>query len=475
MRKNNKKYKKVTILLLSIVFFVTIMFFVFLIFGEKDIVLTLSGKNMSYINYGENYKEEGYKAIYCNKYIKIFCKDITQKVTITEKNKTNISYSKVYNINFNGMNKTIERKILIVDKESPEIELVNSDLLTCPNKEYVEEGYNATDNVDGNITDKVIATVEKDKVTYTVEDSSGNKKTIVRNVKYGDNESPKISLIGDETINILLNNDYIEPGYNATDNCDKTVVVTTNTNLNTNKVGDYTVNYEATDSSGNKSIAKRNIRVIDSQNIEKNGKVVYITFDDGPGPYTKDILNILDKYNVKVTFFVTNQFSNYVPLIKDEFEKGHTIAVHTATHNFDKVYQSVDNYLEDFNSMNQIIYQYTGNYTKMFRFPGGSSNTASKFNPGIVTRIAKKMTDLGYIYYDWNVDSMDTSTSNSKTIANNVINDIAKHDYSIVLMHDIKKANIASIDEILSEGILKGYTFLPLTEASPTSHHRINN
>ena len=209
--------------------------------------------------------------------------------------------------------------------------------------------------------------------------------------------------------------------------------------------------------------------------MDKRRRAVYLTFDDGPGIYTQSILDVLNEYNVKATFFVTNQFSNYHYMIKKEYETGHSIAVHTYSHNYGKIYESVDSYVEDFNQMNQIILDETGTYTKMFRFPGGSSNTISKFNKGVVSDIAKTMTEKGYIYFDWNVDSTDTKYKDPEIIYQNVINEIEKRDYSVVLMHDIKKANIESVRKIIIFGLENGYTFLGLDENSPEVHHHINN
>ena len=200
-----------------------------------------------------------------------------------------------------------------------------------------------------------------------------------------------------------------------------------------------------------------------------------MTFDDGPGCYTQSILDVLNEYNVKATFFVTNQFSSYQYMIKKEYESGHSIAVHTYSHNYAKIYESVDSYVDDFNQMNQIIYDQTGTYTKMFRFPGGSSNTISRFNKGIVSNVAKTMTDKGYIYFDWNIDSTDTQYKDSEKIYQNVISELEKHDKSVVLMHDIKKANIESVRKIINYGLENGYTFLGLDESSPEVHHHINN
>jgi len=209
--------------------------------------------------------------------------------------------------------------------------------------------------------------------------------------------------------------------------------------------------------------------------VKKNGKIVYLTFDDGPASYTEDILDVLKKYNVKATFFVTNQFSSYQHLIKKESDEGHTVAVHTYSHNYDKIYNSEEDYFSDFNNINQIIYEQTGEYSNIFRFPGGSSNTISRFNKGIMTKLDKKTRELGYIGIDWNVDSMDTSETSPDKIANNVIKGIEENDKSIVLMHDIKKANIESVDKIISYGLDNGYTFLPLDENSFVYQHKINN
>ena len=162
-------------------------------------------------------------------------------------------------------------------------------------------------------------------------------------------------------------------------------------------------------------------------------------------------------------------------LIKKEYDSGHSIAVHTYSHNYKSIYASLDDYINDFNQMNEIIHEQTGNYSKLFRFPGGSSNTISRFNKGIVTNIANRMTELGYYYFDWNVDSNDTGSTDPNVIFNNVITEIEKNDHSVVLMHDIKKANIESVEKIINYGLENGYTFLPLDEFSPTTHHHINN
>ncbi len=468
-----KKYK-----IILIAFFSFIIISSILLFLPKKIYLSLIGNKKIILNINEQYKELGYKAEYCNKYIKLFCKNLNNKVEVSKTQKENNTYFIEYKINYNSEEKKVVRKIEIKDTESPNIELTKTNKSFCPNEEYIEEGFSAYDNVDGNITEKVKTETKDNKVYYSVSDSSGNKKIVYRTINYNDLDAPIISLNGGETNYIYLNSEYKELGYSAMDNCDGDITnnVIIESNLDTSKIGEYNINYTVNDNSGNKTVLTRKVIVYnDTSTIPKNGKIVYITFDDGPGPYTDDILNILDKYNVKVTFFVTHQFSNYEYLLKKEYEKGHSVAVHTYSHNYGNVYSSVESYIEDFNNMNDIIYTQTGTYSKLFRFPGGSSNTISRFNKGIMTDLTKKMTELGYIYFDWNIDSMDTSTKDPETIAQNVINEIQKREHSVVLMHDIKKANIESIEKIIKYGLENGYTFLPLDETSPITHHHINN
>ena len=114
-------------------------------------------------------------------------------------------------------------------------------------------------------------------------------------------------------------------------------------------------------------------------------RVVYLTFDDGPGPYTAQLLDVLARYGVKATFFVTALNSDYEDMIGRAYNEGHSIAVHTYSHDYRKIYASEEAFFEDFNAMEDVIYRQTGQYTKLCRFPGGSSNTVSQFNPGVMS------------------------------------------------------------------------------------------
>ena len=94
-----------------------------------------------------------------------------------------------------------------------------------------------------------------------------------------------------------------------------------------------------------------------------------------PGKYTQQLLDVLDKYGVKATFFVTNEDPDYQDMIAKEAEAGHTVAIHSASHDYPKIYQSTDAYMADLYDMNDIIKAQTGKSASIIRFPGGASNT----------------------------------------------------------------------------------------------------
>lgn len=211
-----------------------------------------------------------------------------------------------------------------------------------------------------------------------------------------------------------------------------------------------------------------------------NGKkTVYLTFDDGPGNYTTQLLNVLKKYNVKATFFVTCKGSD--DLIKREYDEGHTVALHTCSHNYADVYSSDDAYFNDLQKVSDRVKRITGVETKLVRFPGGSSNTVSaKYSKGIMSRLSNALSERGFVYFDWNVSSGDAGggATSSGMVYNNVIDGINKKAAGssiVVLQHDVKSYSVNAVESIIQYGLKNGYTFLALNMSSPTMHQHINN
>lgn len=206
------------------------------------------------------------------------------------------------------------------------------------------------------------------------------------------------------------------------------------------------------------------------------GKVVYLTFDDGPSIYTNDILNTLDKYNVKATFFVTCS-GDINGLAKKILDKGHTLALHTCTHKYSNIYSSEDAYFNDLNEISTRVENATGYKSKYIRFPGGSSNTVSRFNRGIMTRLTKKVQENGYKYYDWNIDSNDAAGANKDQVYSNVIGALknSNRTTNMVLMHDTKSSTKDALDNIIKDALDMGYTFSNINDYTSEIHHGVNN
>jgi hypothetical protein len=138
-------------------------------------------------------------------------------------------------------------------------------------------------------------------------------------------------------------------------------------------------------------------------------KFVYLTFDDGPSQYTPRVLEILRKNGIKATFFVEyNPNQEYYRQIAAD---GHTLALHTYTHDYKKVYASEDAFFDDLNRISSYVKDITGIDSKIVRVAGGSSNTISRhYSTGIMTRITGDLDNRGYVYFDWNAQCDDATT-----------------------------------------------------------------
>lgn len=212
-----------------------------------------------------------------------------------------------------------------------------------------------------------------------------------------------------------------------------------------------------------------------------SSKVCYLTFDDGPSTNTLEILKILNKYKVKATFFVVTKAAN-INYVKNIHKAGHTIGLHSYTHDYEKIYSSPEAYFTDLNLISDTVESLTGVKSKIIRFPGGSSNAISKKvcpTPGLMTKLAAQTTKKGYYYYDWNVDSGDASASlvSYTTIVNNVLNGAKGKNNICVLMHD-SYAKTTTVDALpfIIEGLARqGFSFRGLSPEAPGFRHGITN
>lgn len=388
------------------------------------------------------------------------------------------SYKIIYSSKYKKKIKNFIVDVNVFDGEAPVIEVSSDSLSVCPNASDFDIDFKAYDNYDGDISSSILKSATYDVLTLSVTDSSLNVCNKDIKLVREDLDSPSISINGNSRVYLPVGSSYSDEFASAIDNCDGDISssISVSSDVDVSKPGSYSVVYTVSDSSGNSVSATRNVFVYSPNGT--GDKVVYLTFDDGPSAYTGELLDILARYNVKATFFVTNRNPNYNYFIKRAYDEGHTIALHTASHNYGLIYSSVDAYFNDLNSINETVKNITGNYSYLIRFPGGSSNMVSRnYSIGIMTNLANMVTERGYKYFDWNVSSSDADGINhpSSDYSNNIINGISERSMSVVLQHDTNINSIRAVSSVIEYGLANGYSFRPLDMSSPVVHHKISN
>lgn len=205
-------------------------------------------------------------------------------------------------------------------------------------------------------------------------------------------------------------------------------------------------------------------------------KVVYLTFDDGPSENTKKIIDILAQYNAKATFFVTGSNEESRPYIKEAYDAGHTIGLHTYSHEYPEVYASDEAYFADLDKIGEVVKAQIGYVPCFIRFPGGSSNRVSaKYNDGIMSRLVSEVQERGYQYYDWNLDTGDAAGCSKEEIEANATTD--KVNQIMLLAHDTnaKDATVEALPYILEYYTNLGYKFKAIDRDSVICHHGVQN
>lgn len=464
-----KKRQKFYIYSIGFIFVAVVVFYTFFYFCYTPQIILKEGSK--YITgYQKNYKEPGYHAYYKGK-------DITSEVKVSGKvnSKKLGNYYITYSVGEGIFSKKVVRMVKVRDLEKPKLSFSDSGTIySCPNQEFKSKKFVAIDNYDGDLTDQVKVTLKKEKVLYSVADSSGNYIVKQRKLLYKDKEAPALTMDGSDIITVYLGEDYEEPGYSAIDNCDGNLTskVKVSGHVNTKKEGTYHLTYKISDQAKNETKLTRTIIVTE----RKQKGVIYLTFDDGPRMGTTNvILDILKEEGIKATFFVTGFGPD--DLILREYQEGHTVALHSATHNYSYIYSSVDNYFEDLQSVHDRVYRITGYDSKIIRFPGGSSNTVSRhYSPGIMSELTREVLRRGYKYYDWNINSGDAGETTDPDVEyQNVISSLSMEKENIILMHDVKSHTRDALKQIIEYGKQNGYHFDRITEKTEILSQKVNN
>lgn len=216
----------------------------------------------------------------------------------------------------------------------------------------------------------------------------------------------------------------------------------------------------------------------DSSEEDADVRKVYLTFDDGPSSNTGRILDILAEYDVKATFFVVGkEEEEYQDLYRRIVEEGHTLAMHSYSHKYNEIYQSVESYSEDLSKLQEFLYDTTGVWCRYSRFPGGSSNTVSRVD---MHDLITYLDDQDMSYFDWNISSGDATNSyiSPSEIVRNCTAKLRDYDEAIILMHDASEKNstVAALPELIETiQAMDDTKIVPITDDTERIHHISND
>lgn len=212
----------------------------------------------------------------------------------------------------------------------------------------------------------------------------------------------------------------------------------------------------------------------DAEPADGNRKV-YLTFDDGPSANTAELLDILAEYDVKATFFVTGKNKErYGDIYRRIVEEGHTLGMHSYSHEYSTIYASLENFQTDIETLQDFLYRETGTHSRFYRFPGGSSNRVSKTD---IKELIDYLDAEDICYFDWNIsggDAMSLPVS-SDQIVDRVMGDMDSHQVAVVLLHDAadKYSTVEALPELIGRiwRMNDGTQILPITEETVPIRH----
>lgn len=221
------------------------------------------------------------------------------------------------------------------------------------------------------------------------------------------------------------------------------------------------------------SLMSSNFTLKDSGDIIAQ-KLVYLTFDDGPTyVVTAELLDVLKKQNVKATFFVVGkEIEGKESILKRIYNEGHSIGLHTYSHNFKKIYKSTEYFIYEMTKTSEKIQQVIGFAPKIIRFPGGSSKRLNAIT-------LQAIHNNNFKIYDWNVniyDGINPNLTAAQLTRNSKINKGNKN-VAIVLMHCNfnNKNTVKALPQIIEYYKNSGYIFKVITENTPEYYYRFKS
>ena len=219
----------------------------------------------------------------------------------------------------------------------------------------------------------------------------------------------------------------------------------------------------------------------DRQNQQDSGttaedkiRSVYLTFDDGPSIYTDEILDILAEHHVKATFFVNGrEDERSIAMYQRIVAEGHTLGMHSYSHQYTQVYASKDAFIADTLRLQQYLQKVTGVKSVIYRFPGGSSNHVSSVR---MEELIDWLDEQGIAFFDWNISSGDASSGSLSVqqILDNSTRKIDSHEEPVILMHDsgAKKTTVEALPLVIEKlQAMDDVQIVPITDETQPVHH----
>ena len=202
-------------------------------------------------------------------------------------------------------------------------------------------------------------------------------------------------------------------------------------------------------------------------NFAKTGDThyVYLTFDSIPGDNTNAILDVLNQYGVKATFFVVGDEEEATKSVYQRIvNEGHTLGMHSYSNQYSLIYSSTDAFKKDYQKLSDYLYEVTGTQSVYYRFPGGSGNDITNVEMAEFVHI---LNEENITYYDWNVSAGDTAGNyTAQQVVDNVVSGVAKYKTSVVLMHDgpNKSTTVEALGTLIVTLQEQGAQILPIDE-----------
>jgi peptidoglycan/xylan/chitin deacetylase (PgdA/CDA1 family) len=209
--------------------------------------------------------------------------------------------------------------------------------------------------------------------------------------------------------------------------------------------------------------SRKGQKITCSVTVKKPLKTIYLTFDDGPSSnITPKLIKLLKDNNVHATFFIVGyEAKDNEKLVKEEYDNGNCIGIHTYTHDYTQIYASKSAFMSDFNKTKAILKKITGETPTVCRMPGGSNN--GYCNAALGRSIVKELRSQGFKVTDWVASYGDSTVKPTKasTLAHRAIKEIKWYDSPIILAHDSseKETSYEATKTLIKHFKKKNYAF----------------